>query len=945
MHKKTYSLLSILLVCLPLAAQDKMETMVNRLKAFGTKIPQEQVFLHMDNSSYYMGDTIFYKAYVNRSDNGRPTDLSGIVYCELLDNDGYLVERQMIPLEHGEGYGNFALTDTMLYSGYYELRAYTRWQLNWGVTERPHSRWSTNYFFNKDMAHDYYRDYEKLYSRVFPVYDRPITPGDYSPDMTLRPLADYYKTDDRHEVIIEFFPEGGSLVAGLKQYVAWEARDDKGQFLDGTLTVTLPDGRTVTSETLNRGRGIFEIEAPQGSTLPATFSPKKGGGTANPTGTPEAKVRLPLPVKNGVALHMNTDVQGLTLSCHATDTAAQESLGLTIMRNGVLQHFCHLDGNDVHFTPTEAGVYQATVFNEAGRVYADRLAFYLPSAFQTENVTFSADANTTAPPFAAVQLEINGAPGASMSLSVRDAARSEYTYDTGTMLTEQLLSSQIRGFVPHPQWFFQKDEPQRRQALDLLLMVQGWRKYTWREMALPGEFALTHMPEERYPHWTGQVHNYSVTSVLNDFEKKAMQYSEQSGGTSDQDDDNTSDKDSSKSDNKNTDNNRKHDDTSTANNKSNDPRDRFNKRENALKHPVVVHAEFSQTYLDNGKERVRGVDGDMRSRGTFSLDFPRFYEEYFMFLGASDTTKWKGGRPPVWTQNGKTRKEETDYPEFYVKLDPIYPRFPKPYDFYQSHLAPMPKDNPLYSAQNEQVRTLMEVTVGARHSGTRRFNRWRPAFVVDAYEAFNATCEAGLAPGCFLGRDRFIQDVARTYLGDMGTDESYYVSMRLEGKTLVARESRRNSDTSTGVGLDMPESQSFSFSETKLNKYNYLWNLSDVYVYTDYSPRGNNHKSFVPSVTVDLHAMEDEGERHYFKNRHWKMKGFSVPDEFYSPDYSRQALPKEDHRRTLYWNPTVKLDENGRATVSFYNNSSKSLLQIRAEGWAPDGTPQCGSTN
>ena len=144
-------------------AQNSMESMVERLGNFGTKLPQEQVFIHLDNTSYYLGDTIFYKAYVKRGDDGKPTNISGILYCEFLNNDGYLVERQMLPLDKGEAHGTFSLSDTLLYAGYYELRAYTRWQLNWGVTEQPHSKWSEKYFFNKEMAKDYYRDYEKLY--------------------------------------------------------------------------------------------------------------------------------------------------------------------------------------------------------------------------------------------------------------------------------------------------------------------------------------------------------------------------------------------------------------------------------------------------------------------------------------------------------------------------------------------------------------------------------------------------------------------------------------------------------------------------------------------------------------------------------------------------------------------------------------------------------------
>ena len=82
--------------CCALHAQVSMESLVARLKTFGVKLPQEQVFLHMDNSSYYLGDTIYYKAYVKRSDNGRPTNISGILYCELLNNDGFLDEPNML---------------------------------------------------------------------------------------------------------------------------------------------------------------------------------------------------------------------------------------------------------------------------------------------------------------------------------------------------------------------------------------------------------------------------------------------------------------------------------------------------------------------------------------------------------------------------------------------------------------------------------------------------------------------------------------------------------------------------------------------------------------------------------------------------------------------------------------------------------------------------------
>ena len=96
---------------------------------------QEKVYIHTDNSSYFVGDTLWYKAYVVRADNLKPTDMSRILYVELLSPDGLLVERQQIVV-NPEGYtcGQFVLTDS-LYSGYYEVRAYTRWMLNFKVSE------------------------------------------------------------------------------------------------------------------------------------------------------------------------------------------------------------------------------------------------------------------------------------------------------------------------------------------------------------------------------------------------------------------------------------------------------------------------------------------------------------------------------------------------------------------------------------------------------------------------------------------------------------------------------------------------------------------------------------------------------------------------------------------------------------------------------------------
>ena len=97
-----------------------------RGQAISDLLPQEMVFIHMDNTCYFLGDTLYYKAYVQRSDTGKPTTLSEVLYVELLNPDGYLVERQVLRLKGGQASSSFCMEDT-LYAGFYELRAYTRW--------------------------------------------------------------------------------------------------------------------------------------------------------------------------------------------------------------------------------------------------------------------------------------------------------------------------------------------------------------------------------------------------------------------------------------------------------------------------------------------------------------------------------------------------------------------------------------------------------------------------------------------------------------------------------------------------------------------------------------------------------------------------------------------------------------------------------------------------
>ena len=74
------------------------------------------------------------------------------------------------------------------------------------------------------------------------------------------------------------------------------------------------------------------------------------------------------------------------------------------------------------------------------------------------------------------------------SLAITDGLTREETYDDNTVLTYLLLSSEVKGFIPHPEYYFESDDAEHRGALDQLLMVQGWTRYDYEQMMSGKDF-------------------------------------------------------------------------------------------------------------------------------------------------------------------------------------------------------------------------------------------------------------------------------------------------------------------------------------------------------------------------------------------------------------------------------------------------------------------------
>ncbi|MBQ2013239.1 MAG: hypothetical protein II206_10695, partial [Bacteroidaceae bacterium] len=98
--------------------------------------------------------------------------------------------------------------------------------------------------------------------------------------------------------------------------------------------------------------------------------------------------------------------------------------------------------------------------------------------------------------------------------------------------------------------------------------------------------------------------------------------------------------------------------------------------------------------------------------------------------------------------------------------------------------------------------------------------------------------------------------------------------------------------------------------------------------------------SNLPETYLAKFPHPNEEHRVIYRDRRYILPGFAYPAECYSPDYSKQTPPDsvKDYRRTLYWNPNVMLDQDGKATITLYNNARTTQISVDAAGQAADGT-------
>lgn len=467
-----------------------LSSYVRRIDTFNVRYPHEKVYLHFDNTCYFLGDSIWFKAYLVNAAAHQPDDWSRTLYVELLTQEGDIITTKKFKTTDGQCHGALALRDT-LKAGYYEVRAYTRWMLNFGD------------------GHEF--------SRVFPVFNKPKQEGNFErvmlrrnfnvPDFRDKNPNKWIKKDKK--VTVDFFPEGGHLVQGLPCRVAFKAVDrDSG---DLNITGRLFDklGNSIAYLGIKHG-GMGDFEFVPGG---------EGGYTAEfDVNGRTWKFALPPVEPQGCIVRVNNrDDEMVNFTVYRSEALKQENLGVTISCRGVVYNTAELLASPaksilVSFPRKSlpSGVSQITVFNTSGDVLAERLLFV--NHRDGLNIGITQDKNSYAP-FDKVNLDVhledsrNHPVEAVFSLAVRDADKSAAS-DAADIQTYLLLSSELRGYIHNPGYYFEDDSRERKYALDLLLLTQGWSRYVWKRLAGVEPFKVV-QPAEAGISLDGVIQEYS----------------------------------------------------------------------------------------------------------------------------------------------------------------------------------------------------------------------------------------------------------------------------------------------------------------------------------------------------------------------------------------------------------------------------------------------------
>lgn len=520
------------------ADDDPLKKIATQLQKWMDNYPQEKVYLHMDKPYYAVGDDIWFKAYVTVGPKHQLSALNGALNVELIDPRDSVKQLIKLPLVNGVAFGDFALADT-LEEGNYRIRAYTEWMRNFSpdfffdktitIGSAIHNPVYTkaNYTFvnsngqqgvtaninfsdingivyaGKAVSYQVQMNMRDIgkgksvtddkgnisihFVNTVPAVQksgRIIAQIKLSDKQTITRIIPIKATSDK--VDVQFFPESGYLVTGLPSKVAFKAvgADGLGKNVKGVITDDAGQ-EIATFESQHLGMGVFVIVPEAGKTYKAKVTFDDGSTST---------LNLPAIQQQGYVLSTNSvsDPDNISVRITASPSLTGSEINLVAQANGQI---CYAAKNKLQEgvlvaripkSKFPSGIAQFTLFNAAGEPVNERLVFV--NRADLLKIGVSSSAQTYAPrQKVALQLSANDPDGqpelASLSAAVIDATKipSDESDET-SILSEILLSSDIKGYIEKPNYYFTNTNRQTQSDLDVLMMTQGYRRFEWKQI-------------------------------------------------------------------------------------------------------------------------------------------------------------------------------------------------------------------------------------------------------------------------------------------------------------------------------------------------------------------------------------------------------------------------------------------------------------------------------
>lgn len=925
---------------------------VQKARRYNNEYTREKVYLHLDNNAYFEDETIWFKAYVVRASTLCPdTALSHVLYVDLLDSRGEIVEQKLVHLnEEGQGEGELELKSPMR-SGYYEVRAYTRSMTNWGS--------------------------EACFSRVVPVFrakDKEKGADASQLDISVeteqqlrsfarqRPMGNtgaqtVLLGERTPEVIsVDFFPEGGNRVGGVEQRVAYKVTSNQGSMVTGVFCVCRADGTVIAESVPNsEGMGIFTLP----SSLPADeplFLEREGKRYDLPAVEPQAHYTLSAEKHDesvDIFVHANADRErllGLLVSCRAApvyfDTLhvyAKDDIVMTISEE-VLRD----------------GVNTIDLFDETGHSLCRRLMWKQPADARRLQL----EVRQNEPKYAAfkpIALDMvltddegYAVPDATFSVSVRDADADLVASPMVDLTTELLLSSEVKGYIHRPEQY--DDTPQGQKALDLLLMVQGWTADDFETMAGVREFALQQPLEDHlllrgtvykdndklqpYPNLDLHLQMYtlqgaSLDTRLTTDDKGEFAYSSDVDYCGEWIAQITTDE--TVTSRRGVDTTKKRWSRVAFDRWFAPPLRPFDPGELKLQAPRVVEAKAASLDDDFLFEWEDTIPRVLKS---YDLDEATVvhHNRYGGFIGNRYT--YNGGEKAglrhsslyINVAREVERRKDAGLGEATI-FEIIQQAVDRPLVFTQPVSAPSDpmagRGRRQNSTEAEVVESLADLETAAPSSSRLKSSSRKSAAVSDGKSTWY----------------QYVDYAGVTYMTDMHSVAFLHNVPMIEINNHPCIFFLNNELVGYGYGGSLGVSESDNANEfqsvvimTEREDWMRFWPVGEG---TDCPASLNPYKDGKPYYAIFLYNRPD-AYRFYTKKGVDKrlIQGFSVPKKFYAPLYNGINLPDaRDQRRTLYWSPNVTTDSEGHASVVFFNSAvDGQRIAISARGITSDGS-------